>query len=470
VRRLPLFWKMVLGFLFVLFLPFFLFELSHALDSRLRSRREIPPGMPRLVEWSVERLAGEIRRAREERGEAALGPILAEASAGSGLELHLFLRGPGGTRWLPSPPPDEVEAAIRGGRGDEGDPPGPLHVPGHRLVFRVPLAPRGAPLAPGTPEERLVAILPPPPGGGPGFLPEPLRMLMLPSIVGIGLCFLLVRWLTVPIRDLREVTVRLGRGDFSARAGAAVTDRGDEIADLARAFNGMAERIEALMASQRRLLGDISHELRSPLQRLDVAAALARGCCTPEGWAYLDRIERETERMDEMIGQLLELTREELREDRPEEEFDLSDLLRRIAADAEFEGAPEGKRVLLTVVPGLRLRGSPSLLASALENGVRNALCHTAPGTAVEIRVREEGERVRVSIRDRGPGLPEAELEQIFRPFYRSGFARDRKTGGVGLGLAIAEAAVRRHGGTIRARNDPEGGLVLEIEVPRRRD
>jgi two-component system sensor histidine kinase CpxA len=246
-------------------------------------------------------------------------------------------------------------------------------------------------------------------------------MLLLLMLLGGTLCFLFVRWLSRPLRELRRITIRLARGDFSERAGETVTGRGDEIAELGIAFNGMARKIEELLASQRRLLGDISHELRSPLQRLDVAATLVREGSTPEQTAYLDRIETETGRMNELIGGLLVLTREGLGEGPPgDERVDWAELLGRIVEDAEFEGRREGKRVRVAEFPRV-----------------------------AEFR-----------------GLPEQEMERIFRPFYRVDPARDRKTGGVGLGLSIADRAVRLHGGSIRALNAPGGGLIVEILLP----
>ena len=459
-RPLPLFWRMYLGFLLALFLPLGLFELS-SFGARQRWRGEMVQGLPRLLAWTVTSLGEEAARVRREGGDGALTVFLRREGERRGMDLTL-LRSDG------SALPPLFPGALRPDGPEDPLPGGGrvLRLEGHRLGVAVPL-PGG--------EDRLLGVLrsPGPPGGGEGRPPRPprppgpLEVLFLPMLVGATLCFLLMRWISSPLRDLRRATAALAEGDLSARVGPKVTDRGDEIAALGRAFNGMAERIQSLLRSQQRLLGDISHELRSPLQRVGLAAALAREGCTPEGTAFLDRVDRETERMNGLIGQLLELTREELADRREEGPLVLRDLLERIASDGSFEGAREGKRV--EVLPGdswvLEVEEAP--LARALENGVRNALRHTPPGTSVELGAEARGEDLAVFVRDHGPGVAEEDRERIFLPFFRVDPARDRKTGGVGLGLAIARESVRRLGGTVRARNHPEGGLVLEILLPR---
>ena len=462
MKRLSLFWRMYLGFLLALLLPVGLFELS-ALGARQRFHGEMVRGLPRLLVWTVSTLAEEAGRVRSQGGEEALAAFLRREGELRGMEL--YVTDPKGT-FLSAPPSDPLRP-----EGPES-PPGSsgervLRFSGHRLGVSVPL--------PDAPLRLLGILLPPegrppgPPGPPPPGFRNPLRGLLLPMVAGATLCFLLVRWLTVPLRDLRRATSTLAGGDLAARVGPKVTDRGDEIAELGRAFNAMAERIQSLVTSQRRLLGDISHELRSPLQRVGLAAALARKDCTPEGEAYLDRIEEETGRMGEMIGQLLDLTREELRDLCPEEEpVYLEALLERIAADGAFEGAEEGKRVELSVPEAVVVWGEAEPLARALENGVRNALRHTPPGTGVEVKVLPEGDRVRILVRDHGPGVEEGELERIFLPFYRVDSSRDRRQGGVGLGLAIAREGTRRLGGTVTARNHPQGGLMLEYVLPLR--
>ena len=235
----------------------------------------------------------------------------------------------------------------------------------------------------------------------------------------------------------------------------------------------MAERIESLVMSQHRLLGDISHELRSPLARLSVALGLARqnaGEATPAITSAHNRIEREIERLNELIGQLLTLTRLETDAERLETaRIDLRELVNLIVEDADFEARNRNRNVRLLTDEECHVTGNAELLRSAIENVVRNAVRYTAEHTSVEVALRcssigDPG--VRISVRDHGKGVPEEALTEIFRPFYRLTEARDRQTGGTGLGLAIAERAVCLHGGTVRATNASDGGLVVEIKLP----
>lgn len=251
----------------------------------------------------------------------------------------------------------------------------------------------------------------------------------------------------------------------------------------------MAAKIESLISSQRRLLGDISHELRSPLTRLNVALELARQRSGPEAESALARIQREAENLNDMIGQLLTLTRlESGAETLLKAEFELSELLRGVTDDADFEARSRNRLVTLETVDQLSLIGTEHLLRRAIENVVRNAVHYTAENSAVDVRLRidsgepcsgteatgadarEQSEKPSqrcavITVRDHGPGVPEAALKEIFRPFYRVDDARDREAGGVGLGLAIAERAVRLHGGTVKAANAMGGGLVVTITL-----
>lgn len=307
-----------------------------------------------------------------------------------------------------------------------------------------------------------------------GFDPGDLALRFLAVLITGGvLCYGLARYLTAPMSKLQRAARLLASGNLKARVEPGLGRRGDEFGDLGRDFDRMAERIEELVTSQQRLLGDISHELRSPLARLAVALELARKKGCGEAAASLDRIEREAERMNGLIGQLLQLTRLEAGDgaDWDAETVDLGSLLRETASDADFEASNRRRSVRLHRFEDCRVRGSTPLLRSALENIVRNAARHTAEGTEVEISMAvqpgEGGEeRVRVLVRDHGPGVPPEALPRLFRPFYRVEDARDRQSGGVGLGLAIAERIIRRHGGEVRAGNADGGGLEVEILLP----
>lgn len=237
----------------------------------------------------------------------------------------------------------------------------------------------------------------------------------------------------------------------------------------------MAERIETLVNAQQRLIRDISHELRSPLTRLGVALELARRRASPEAGTALDRIGREAESINEMIGQLLTLSRAESGTDGfSNVRIDLCALVQAIADDANFEAQSRDRSVRVVSCEPCITIGAAELLRSAIENVVRNAVHYTAQGTEVEVTLQCEmvvDEKCAViSVRDKGAGVPEEAIDKIFRPFYRVEDARDRQTGGTGLGLAIAARAMRLHGGAIKAANMAGGGLVVEISLPIRSD
>ena len=276
---------------------------------------------------------------------------------------------------------------------------------------------------------------------------------------------------TQPLRRLRTVTQQLAGGNLSARVGEGLVDRTDEVADLARDVDRMAERIESLVGAHQRLIRDVSHELRSPLARLNVALELARQSAGPGNAAPIDRIERESDRLNELIGQLLMLTRLEHESAMGTKvEVDMAGLIAEIAHDADFEAKGRERGVKASVQEPMVVSGNRELLRQALENLVRNAVRYTEPGTMVEISAKKKtsGGRVwaHIEVLDHGPGVPESELFNIFRPFYRVGDSRERQSGGTGVGLAISDRAVRLHGGTVRAFNAPGAGLVMELELP----
>ncbi|MEJ2107906.1 MAG: ATP-binding protein [Acidiferrobacteraceae bacterium] len=302
------------------------------------------------------------------------------------------------------------------------------------------------------------------------------RVIALPVVVAAlvsGLvCLLLARYLTAPVTRLRTATRRFANGDLSQRVGATLGNRRDEIADLARDFDHMAERLDALLASHRQLLRDASHELRSPLARLQVALGLTRQRGGEAIADELDRMEQEIERLNELVGQLLSLARMESGvAEFQRERVDLTSIVETVADDAAFEARARDCDVRVTQLDPVVVEGNEALLHSAIENVVRNAVAYTAPGTTVEISVARQADRpdrCAITVRDHGPGIPEAMLEKVFEPFARLDEARDRSTGGYGLGLAIADRAVRVHGGTIQATNHPDGGVRMRIELPAR--
>ena len=284
-------------------------------------------------------------------------------------------------------------------------------------------------------------------------------------LTAIVLCYLLALYLTSPIRKLREATLKLADGDLQTRVAQKIGRRRDELADLARDFDNMAERIESLITSQRRLNRDISHELRSPLARLNVALEIAKQKSTPESTPFLERIEAESTRLNEMIGRLLILAKlESGAEDIERVRIDLAEIVRDVAADADFEAQAKGKCVEVSTADSVAVMGSENLLRSAVENVLRNAVRYTADRTVVDVSLTSNDGHAVLRISDHGGGVPEDEMENLFRPFYRVGEARERKTGGIGLGLAIAERAIKAHKGSIRAENKGDG-LVVEITL-----
>jgi signal transduction histidine kinase len=293
--------------------------------------------------------------------------------------------------------------------------------------------------------------------------------LAIALIVSTVICFFLTRHLVGPIDRLREATRRVAAGNLRVRMQPSLGDRQDDLALLAADFDTMADRVETLLESKQRLLRDVSHELRSPLTRLQLALSLARRQDGGQGGVerQLTRIAAEADRLEQLIARILTLVRLE----RPASAFqgipvDVGKLLETIAQDVAIEVEARGCALTLDADPGLEVAGDPELLRSAFENVIRNAVRYGASGSAVEVRGRSEGNEVEVTVRDHGPGVPEKDLKLIFEPFYRVDAARDRAGGGEGLGLAIAARAIAVHGGSIEAHNATGGGLEVAMRLP----
>ena len=295
--------------------------------------------------------------------------------------------------------------------------------------------------------------------------PPPWIPISIGILASLGFSALLAWYLSKPIRHLRGAFDAVAAGKLDTRIGSRMGRR-DEIADLGRDFDRMAQQLQILLGSQRRLLHDVSHELRSPLARLQAAIGLARQ--QPEKRdASLDRIERESGRLDELVGELLTLSRLEAGiSGAADEEVDLVDLVAGIADDARFEAEATGRRVSFSGTGEVIVKIRAELLHRAFENVIRNAVKFTREGTAVEVRIerRAAPDSLVVMVSDRGPGIPESDLQAVFEPFFRGGGSV--KTTGFGLGLAIARRAIEAHGGHIRALNRPDGGLRVEIVLP----
>lgn len=297
----------------------------------------------------------------------------------------------------------------------------------------------------------------------------------LPVAIAVGglTTFVLVLLFTRPLVRLRKAARQLAEGNLSARVEESSSTRSnaDEFQGLVHDFNHMAERLESLVGAQRLLLRDVSHELRSPLSRLSVALELAREDAAPELGEHLDRIEREAEKLNQLIGQLLTLSSMEARENTAAFQMvSLNQLCEQLLPDAEYEAQQRPCRIVLDRQCECAIRGNRELLYRAVENIIRNAIRYTEPNTEVTIRLTEDqadDKRAAIlEVSDRGPGIPEAELASIFQPFYRLDQARSSATGGFGVGLAITERAVRLHGGTIHAKNRADGGTVIQMIFP----
>jgi signal transduction histidine kinase len=282
-------------------------------------------------------------------------------------------------------------------------------------------------------------------------------------IVGLVvlLCYAFAYHLTSPVRRLRAVVDCFGRGDFSARAPAS---RKDELGELARSFNEMASRIQTLLAAERRLLLDISHELRSPLARLGVAVELARSGEDREH--MLDRIQKEADRLNELVAELLQVTRVEADPSMQKNNVvHLDELLGDLVYDSLLEAKAKDCTLLLKAPVPAILWGDEELIRRALENVIRNAIRYAPRNTSVDVDLTKTAAFGLVSVRDYGPGVPSEALTRIFDPFYRVDSDRNRASGGLGLGLAIARRSVELHKGKLSAQN-ANPGLLVTIQLP----
>jgi two-component system, OmpR family, sensor kinase len=308
---------------------------------------------------------------------------------------------------------------------------------------------------------------PPGPDGPRGRFQPLTPFIPLAAALAASLLFaaLLAWYFARPIRSLRQAFEAASHGDLAPRFAQAANGRGDELTDLGRDFDRMTARLRNLMDGQRRLLHDVSHELRSPLARLQAAIGLAHQ--NPARMAAsFERIERESVRMDKLVDELLTLSRLEAGAlAGAREEIDVAELLHGIVADAQFEAAAQGRAVTARGTADVVLLGQPDLLARAIENVVRNAIKHSPQGETIVVESVADAGTLRVRVLDRGPGVAQQDLKTIFEPFFRSS-GTEKDVEGHGLGLAIARQVVQQHGGTIGAANRDGGGLRVEIALP----
>jgi signal transduction histidine kinase len=300
-------------------------------------------------------------------------------------------------------------------------------------------------------------ILAPPPFNVWSFVPYYVLILAAVAL----LCWLLAVAIVRPIRQLAGAVDRFGSGDLATRIPAR---RADEVGDLARAFNRMAERIETLLTAERRLLQDISHELRSPLARLHLASELAR-TATDRDLAFA-RIQKEVDRLTSLVETLIEMTRAEgdpaTRKSQP---VQLAALVDDVVQSCNLEAQARHCRIVVSGEAGGPVYGDPELLRRAVENVLRNAIRYAPEDSDIDLSLDQRNACTRISVRDGGPGVPEEALPRLAQPFFRADDSRDSATGGVGLGLAIAQRAIHLHHGTLSAEN-AHPGLRVTLSLP----
>ena len=286
----------------------------------------------------------------------------------------------------------------------------------------------------------------------------------LSLLVIAALGFVLARSLTAPIAAIQSATRKMADGDLSARADGATAMRGDELGALARDFNHMAARTETLVNQQRTVLQDVSHELRSPLARLHLLLELARQGASTSGSHQIDRAAREVSRLDDLIGEVLNLSRlETVLPGMTTVPVDLATLAQEVLDEHALEADARRLDVSLNTITAC-VHGDAALLARALGNIVGNAIKFSAEGSVIALDVSTANGMASITVRDHGPGVPVAQLKQLFQPFYRGDNAS--RAEGHGLGLAIAHRIVTAHGGRIEARNAEGGGLEVRLMLP----
>lgn len=418
--------------------------------SRVGNQADIERARVATLQSSLDALAAQAQAALAAGGEAGLQTWL-QAEVAQRPAPPLLVVGPDDAellgRALPRGPPRLLEMLRRTAERRPGARRGPFPV-------RLLAAPDGS---------RYLLFVPPADLAPGRWLANPAarRTLWLALLVASGVaCFVLARYLTRPVRALREAGSRIAAGDLSARVGPRIGARRDELGALAREFDRMAGRVQALVGSQQRLLRDVSHELRSPLARLQVAVGLLRQRQAERPDPDLDRIEREAERLDGLIAQVLAWSRLQVQAEAVRQPVDLGALLAEVVADAGYEARASGKRVVLVASGPASLAGDEALLRSALDNLLRNAVEHCR--STVEVTL-VPGAGILVTVADDGPGVPAASLPQLFDPFYQ---VPGRPGRGSGLGLAIAARAVALHGGSLEAAAAGGGGLAVSLRLP----
>ena len=298
-------------------------------------------------------------------------------------------------------------------------------------------------------------------------LPYWLRI-VTPIFISFLLCFLLAHTLSKPIRLIKKATTQLGKGNFDTRV-KGVSQINGELAQLADRFNHMAAQLQQNQSAQQRLLGDVSHELRSPMTRLQMALALAQQeSTTPKAREqYLQRCQREIDRLDHMIENVLALSRlENTLQKLDYKQVNVTALMQSIITDEQFIAHKKAIKINFNEHNSLTILADQSLLTSALSNVLNNAVKYSPEQSTIDVILTKTKSQLTFTINDNGNGVPKETLTQLFTPFYRVNLARDRATGGTGLGLAIAKQAIIAHHGKITAKNNVPSGFSVIIQLP----
>ncbi len=292
-------------------------------------------------------------------------------------------------------------------------------------------------------------------------------LLIVAILVSAAVSLVLARFIVLPVRRLQKAGHRVAEGDLSVRVAHTVGGRRDDIAQLARDFDAMTERIERLLTTQQRLMRDVSHELRSPLARLQALQSLARQRLTDEDdTSVVDRMESESERLNLLIEEILSFARIDAQQEIQRQTTDIADLVQAIADDVSIEIGDAAKDVTYEGPERLTLDVDSALVHSAIENVVRNSVRFTESGSTIVVKVAEVGDTVELTIDDTGPGVPDDALPRLFEPFYQVDESRTPNSGGGGVGLAIAKRAIDLHDGEIYAENRDPIGLRVVMRLP----
>lgn len=398
-------------------------------------------------------------------GEPALSALLKQWSSRHMPQVYAVQDN--GQDLLSRPLPDDIAQVLDAGRGVMTVPDGHGHVirlftlESHRTGFGMGVMPPpqafGAERLPGSPD-----VMGPPPGPrGPMFPWTPVWAGLIASLIFAAL---LAWYVSKPIKELRKAFARVAGGNLEDKVSPAMGKRRDELADLGRSFDRMTTQLHLLMQGQKRLLHYVSHEMRSPLARLQMGIGLAKQ--SPERRAdSLDRIEVESMRMDKLLGEVLELSRLESGVMAVKKEnIMLSELLEVAVEDARFEASAKHVTIHSHIEADAEIEAQPDILYRALENVLRNAIKYTPEGSEVSLQTQHRPHWLVVQIADCGAGIPATELDNIFQPFYRTDSAGS--VAGHGLGLAITKQVLDLHGGKISLQNRPAGGLLVEVSLP----